>query len=71
LIEQALVQILSNAGKFSPPLSIIRVNASTEDQRLVITVTDKGAGLTVEEKTRITEDSSAAGDTSGRLRDQD
>lgn len=55
LIEQALVQILSNAGNFSAPLSVIRVNASTEDQRLVITVTDKGAGLTVEEKTRITE----------------
>jgi signal transduction histidine kinase len=55
LIEQALGQIVANAIKFSPASSTIRINAATEDQQVVITVSDEGVGLNAQEKLRLTE----------------
>jgi K+-sensing histidine kinase KdpD len=55
LIEQALGQIIANAGKFSPPGSTVRIAAKVENQQLVISVSDDGAGLTGEESSRLTE----------------
>jgi len=55
LIEQALGQIIANAGKFSPAASTIRIAAKVENQQLIISVSDDGAGLTVDEKSRLAE----------------
>jgi two-component system sensor histidine kinase KdpD len=53
LVQQALVQIFDNAVKYSEPGSQIRVRARTQDSRLNIGVTDKGAGLTATEAAKI------------------
>ncbi len=55
LVEQALGQIIGNAAKFSPPASTIKITANAEDQKLIITVSDKGVGLTDDEKSRLVE----------------
>lgn len=55
LVEQALGQIIANAAKFSPPTSTIQIAANVENQQLIISVSDEGAGLTVDEKTRLAE----------------
>jgi two-component system sensor histidine kinase KdpD len=53
LVQQALIQIFDNAVKYSVSGSSIAVDASTRDGRLVISITDHGAGLTNAEKTKI------------------
>jgi K+-sensing histidine kinase KdpD len=55
LVEQALGQIIANAAKFSPPASTIQIAAHTENQQLIISVIDKGVGLTTDEKARLAE----------------
>jgi signal transduction histidine kinase len=55
LIEQALGQIIANAAKFSPPESTILITVQTEGEELVISVRDEGAGLTIDEVSRIPE----------------
>ena len=55
LVEQALGQIIANAVKFSPPASTIQIAANTENQQLIISVNDKGFGLTIDEKGRLAE----------------
>jgi two-component system sensor histidine kinase KdpD len=49
LVVQALVQIIANAAKYSPPSSIIKLAANIENDKLVISVLDEGVGLTAEE----------------------
>jgi two-component system sensor histidine kinase KdpD len=46
LVQQALVQIFDNAVKYSPPGSPITVAARARDGRMVVSVSDEGAGLT-------------------------
>jgi len=53
LVQQALVQIFDNAVKYSASNSQIMVTARTSDDRLVISVTDEGAGLTSAERSKI------------------
>jgi two-component system sensor histidine kinase KdpD len=53
LVQQALIQIFDNAVKYSVSGSRIAVDASTCDGRLIISVTDHGAGLTTAEKSKI------------------
>jgi two-component system sensor histidine kinase KdpD len=53
LVQQALVQIFDNAAKYSPTTSEIEVAAQTSGERLAITVSDKGTGLTGDEKTKM------------------
>jgi two-component system sensor histidine kinase KdpD len=53
LVQQALIQIFDNAVKYSVSDSRIAVDASTRDGRLIISVTDQGAGLTTAEKSKI------------------
>jgi two-component system, OmpR family, sensor histidine kinase KdpD len=53
LVQQALVQIFDNAVKYSAPSSQITVTARKPDGRLVISVTDQGAGLTSAERSKI------------------
>lgn len=45
LIEQALVNILENAAKYSPPGSVIALRGQVEDGRVVLGVLDSGIGL--------------------------
>ncbi len=52
-VEQALVQILDNAAKYSPAGSPIRVAAHPNGHAVVLSVHDCGAGLTAEEKGQV------------------
>jgi two-component system, OmpR family, sensor histidine kinase KdpD len=53
LVQQALVQILDNAVKYSPAGSQIAVKVRSENGHLVIGVRDYGAGLTEAEQARM------------------
>jgi two-component system sensor histidine kinase KdpD len=53
LVQQAMIQIFDNAVKYSGPNSQIAIVARTREGRLVISVTDQGAGLTPAERTKI------------------
>jgi two-component system sensor histidine kinase KdpD len=53
LVQQALVQIFDNAAKYSPPGSEIEISAQTRDERLAVTVSDKGTGLTADEREKM------------------
>jgi len=52
-ILQVLVNILENAGKYSPPASQIDVAARVEDGNVVVSVADEGVGLPAGEEERI------------------
>src|SRR5215472_9547615 len=52
-VEQALVQIIDNAAKYSPPGSPIEVAARPNGQTVMLSVHDRGAGLTPEEKIKV------------------
>lgn len=45
LIEQALINVLENAGRFSPKGGEVRISARPEHEGLLITVTDQGPGI--------------------------
>ena len=53
LVKQALVQIFDNAAKYSPPGSRITVAARARDGRMVLSVSDQGAGLSATEQPQI------------------
>ena len=53
LVQQALVQIFDNAVKYSPPGSQITVAARARDGRMILSVSDEGAGLTATEQSQI------------------
>ncbi len=53
LVQQALVQIFDNAVKYSPIGSQISVAARARDGRMIVSVSDEGAGLTATEQTKI------------------
>ncbi|NEX20964.1 DUF4118 domain-containing protein [Thiorhodococcus mannitoliphagus] len=53
LIEQALINLLENAAKFSPSDSEIRLTANREDDALRVSVSDQGAGIAEAERARI------------------
>ncbi len=55
LVEQALSQIISNAVKFSPSGSPINIAAYTEERNFIISVHDYGVGVTIDEKSKLTE----------------
>jgi K+-sensing histidine kinase KdpD len=50
LVEQALGQLLDNAAKYSSTGSPVIVSARLELDRVVLSVSDEGAGLTADEK---------------------
>ena len=53
LVQQALVQIFDNAVKYSHAGSQISVAARARDGRMILSVSDEGAGLTAAEQTKI------------------
>jgi two-component system, OmpR family, sensor histidine kinase KdpD len=54
-VEQAMVQILDNAAKYSPDAAPIRVTARADAAVVVLAVHDAGSGLTEEERRRVCE----------------
>ncbi len=52
-VEQALMQILDNAAKYSPDGAPIRVAARPNGQSVVLSVHDNGAGISGEEKAQV------------------
>lgn len=55
LVEQAFVQIVDNAAKYSPTGSPITIAAKRNGHDVVLSVHDQGAGLTAEENAQIGE----------------
>ncbi|HEX3858682.1 MAG TPA: DUF4118 domain-containing protein [Pseudolabrys sp.] len=55
LVQQALVQMLDNAVKYSQGSSRITVAARSRDGRMILSVTDEGAGLTPGERDKMWE----------------
>jgi K+-sensing histidine kinase KdpD len=53
LVEQALGELLENAVKYSPAATVIKLAASLEDQGVVLSVCDQGAGLAPSEKSQL------------------
>jgi K+-sensing histidine kinase KdpD len=53
LVEQALGQLLENAAKYSPIGSTIRMSGRVDRDRVVLSVTDQGVGLTQDEKRQL------------------
>jgi len=53
LIEQALINVLENAARFSPPAGRITIQAYEENQRLCLAVSDQGPGIPEAERARI------------------
>ena len=53
LVQQALVQIFDNAVKYSPSGSQITVAARARDGRMILSVSDQGAGMTAAEQVTI------------------
>nr|MBA2744339.1 histidine kinase [Chthoniobacterales bacterium] len=48
LIEQAVGKLLANAGSYTPPNVAIEAAARSAGERLIITVSDRGPGLSAE-----------------------
>lgn len=55
LLEQALVNLLDNAVKYSEPESVVWVNVSVTGQDLIISVVDHGCGIEKEHLPRLFE----------------
>jgi two-component system, OmpR family, phosphate regulon sensor histidine kinase PhoR len=55
LLEQAVINLIDNAVKYSPEGSRIRVQASRDDSRVSIAVIDEGSGIPPEHLSRIFE----------------
>ena len=55
LIRRALMQILENARKYTPPDSPVEVTARMEDGQAAITVSDRGPGISAGEQGKIFE----------------
>jgi K+-sensing histidine kinase KdpD len=49
LVEQAVGQVIENAGKYSPVDSTIAIKAAADAGELIVTVTDEGMGLMPDE----------------------
>jgi signal transduction histidine kinase len=54
-LEQALVNLLSNAGKYSPAGTRIRVTVSAADDEVTWSVADEGRGIEPDDQARLFE----------------
>jgi two-component system phosphate regulon sensor histidine kinase PhoR len=55
LLEQAVVNLLDNAIKYSPPNSVVTIEARQEGDELVLSVIDEGCGIEPEHLPRVFE----------------
>ncbi|HMH05929.1 MAG TPA: ATP-binding protein [Terriglobales bacterium] len=55
LVAEALSNLIENAAKYSPPGSEIILEAGVKDDQLLLSVTDEGAGVAPEERSRLFE----------------
>ncbi len=55
LLEQALINLIDNAVKYSGPGSLIQIEAGTENGQVVVKVTDQGVGIAKEHLPRLFE----------------
>jgi two-component system, OmpR family, sensor histidine kinase KdpD len=55
LIERVFANLLENAVKYTPPGTPIEISAASGENELVVTVSDKGAGIPAGEEQRIFE----------------
>ncbi|CAN7345277.1 DUF4118 domain-containing protein [Pseudomonas sp. LjRoot263] len=53
LIEQALVNVLENAARFSPPHGRLELRAGATDSELFLSVSDEGPGIPEEERAKV------------------
>ncbi|TWD44486.1 sensor histidine kinase KdpD [Pseudomonas sp. SJZ131] len=53
LIEQALVNVIENAARFSPPQGRLQVRAGADEKELFFSVSDEGPGIPEEERAKI------------------
>ncbi|MVW85127.1 sensor histidine kinase KdpD [Pseudomonas sp. PB101] len=53
LIEQALINVMENAARFSPPRGRLQLRAGTDDSELFFSVSDEGPGIPEEERAKI------------------
>jgi PAS domain S-box-containing protein len=54
-LRQLLDNLLTNASKYSPPGSTIRISLESEDSWIILSVTDEGPGIPQSEQARIFE----------------
>jgi phosphoserine phosphatase RsbU/P len=54
-LDQVMINLLTNATRYSPEGTAIRLNAQTEDSQVVVSVTDEGIGIPPEDADRIFE----------------
>jgi len=55
LIEQAMAKLIANAGSHTPPRLPIEIDAEYKDEQLLISVSDRGPGLSKEAAQRLFE----------------
>jgi len=55
LLKNILSNLVSNASKFSPDGSVIEINSTNSNGNLVISVSDKGMGISVEDQEHLFE----------------
>lgn len=53
LIEQALINVLENAARFSPPQGVLQLVAGANQQELWFAVSDEGPGIPEEDRAKI------------------
>ncbi|SDW67681.1 sensor histidine kinase [Thiocapsa roseopersicina] len=53
LVEQALVNVIENAARFSPPGGEIRLTATRAGESLRLTISDQGPGIPEEDRRRV------------------
>lgn len=53
LIEQALINVLENAARFSPPQGRLALQVSVRDEQLCFAVADEGPGIPQDEREKI------------------
>lgn len=53
LIEQALINVMENAARFSPPQGRLQLRAGTTDTELFFSVSDEGPGIPQDERHKI------------------